>query len=141
MIATATQAIRPSTPVNEFSSRCSGDFVCLTADSIVAIRPIWVCMPVSVTTKVAVPRVTEVFWNTMFVRSPRATSAPSRAAGSFGMGALSPVSDASWVSSVADRSSLPSAGTRSPASTFTRSPGTNSVAGSWTSVPSLVTFA
>ena len=37
-------------------------------------------MPVAVTTTVAVPRVTDVFWNAMFERSPNATSALGRVA-------------------------------------------------------------
>jgi hypothetical protein len=44
-------------------------------------------------------------------------------------GALSPVDASSCTSSVADRTILPSAGTMSPASTCTRSPGTTSTAG------------
>ena len=72
MTATAPQAMMPSTLVSESSSRCSGDRVRVTEVSIVAIWPIWVCIPVAVTTIVAVPRVTEVFWNSMLVRSPSA---------------------------------------------------------------------
>ncbi len=49
-----------------------------------AMRPIWVAWPVAVTTNVAVPRVTCVFWNTMFVRSPSATSRPRERAGVLG---------------------------------------------------------
>ena len=61
-------------------------------------------MPVAVTTIVAVPRVTAVFWNSMLDRSPTATSALRRAhAASLATGALSPVSAASCVSSVAER--------------------------------------
>ena len=45
------------------------------------------------------------------------------------IGALSPVSAASWASRVADRTIRPSAGTMSPASSWTMSPGTTSVAG------------
>ena len=44
------------------------------------MRPICVDWPVPVTTNVAVPRVTCVFWNTRFVRSPRATSPPANVA-------------------------------------------------------------
>ena len=76
MNATAVQAMIPRTLVRESSSFCSGDRVRVTEVSIVAIWPIWVCIPVAVTTIDAVPRVTEVFWNSMFDRSPRATSAP-----------------------------------------------------------------
>ena len=42
MIATAPHAIQPSTPVSESSSRCSGDLAGFTAESIDAMRPIWV---------------------------------------------------------------------------------------------------
>ena len=48
----------------------------VTEVSIVAIWPICVCIPVAVATIDAVPRVTDVFWNNMFDRSPSATSAP-----------------------------------------------------------------
>ena len=116
MNATAVQAMMPSTLVSESSSFCSGDRVRVTEVSIVAIWPIWVSMPVAVTTIAAVPRVTEVFWNSMFVRSPSATSPPGRTAASLATGALSPVSAASCVSSVAERTIRPSAGTMSPAS-------------------------
>ena len=141
MTATAPHAMMPSTLVSVSSSRCSGDRVRVTDVSIVAIWPIWVCIPVAVTTTVAVPRVTEVFWKSMFVRSPRATSAEASTPASFGMGALSPVSAASWASRVAERRMRPSAGTTSPASSCTTSPGTTSVAGTRTSAPSRTTRA
>ena len=60
-------------------------------------------MPVAVTTIDAVPRVTDVFWNSMFDRSPSATSGPGSTPASLPTGALSPVSAASCVSSVAER--------------------------------------
>jgi len=88
----------------------------------------------------AVPRVTDVFWNSMFVRSPMPTSADGRTAASFAMGALSPVRAASCVSSVAERTSRPSAGTMSPASRRTTSPGTRSTAGTSTSERSRTTL-
>ena len=50
MTATAPHAMMPSTLVSESSSRCSGDRVRVTEVSIVAIWPIWVSMPVAVTT-------------------------------------------------------------------------------------------
>ena len=65
----------------------------------------------------------------MLVRSPSPTSADPSAPASLAIGALSPVSAASCASSVADRTIRPSAGTMSPASTWTMSPGTTSVAG------------
>ena len=92
-------------------------------------------MPVAVTTIAPVPRVTDVFWKSMSVRSPSATSSAGSAAASLATGALSPVSAASWVSSVAERMIRPSAGTMSPASTSTMSPGTTSRAGTCTTLP------
>ena len=80
MNATAPQAMIPSTLVSEPSSFCSGDRVRVTEVSIVAICPISVSMPVAVTTIAAVPLVTAVFWNSMFERSPSATSAPGERA-------------------------------------------------------------
>ena len=95
MINTARKAISPKTLVMPSSSRCSGDWDRLVAVTIPAIRPISVALPVPVTTTVAVPRVTCVFWNTRLVRSPRATSPSANVPESLGTGALSPVSAAS----------------------------------------------
>ena len=80
MMATAVQAITPSTFVSESSSFWSGDRVRVTEVSIVAICPIWVSMAVAVTTIAAVPRVTDVFWNSMLERSPTPTSPPANVA-------------------------------------------------------------
>ena len=135
MKATALHAMIPRTFVSESSSRCSGDRTRDTDVSIVAIRPISVSMPVAVTTIAPVPRVTEVFWNSMLVRSPSTTSGVGSTAASLATGALSPVSAASWVSSVAERMIRPSAGTMSPASTSTMSPTTTSRAGTCTMCP------
>jgi hypothetical protein len=117
MMATAPQAMIPNTFVSESSSFCSGDLVRVTELSMVAICPICVPAPVAVTTIVPVPLVTEVFWKSMFVRSPSVTSEETNVMVSLAIGALSPVSAASWASSVADRTIRPSAGTMSPAST------------------------
>src|SRR5262245_17305957 len=141
MKATAPHAMSPSTLVSCPSSCWSGDRVRLTVVSIVAIWPIWVPIPVAVTTTEAVPRVTAVFWNTMLDRSPIATSLPPSAAGPFGTGALSPVSAGSCVSRVAAWTMRPSAGTMSPASSWTMSPATTPVAGTSASVPSRTTLA
>ena len=141
MNATAVHAMIPRTLVSESSSFCSGDRVRVTEVSIVAIWPIWVCIAVAVTTIAAVPRVTEVFWNSMLVRSPRATSVPASAPALLATGALSPVSAASCVSRVADRMMRPSAGTRSPASRSTMSPGTRSTAGTSATSRSRTTLA
>ena len=93
-----------------------------------AILPISVPAPVPVTTNVAVPRVTDVFWNSMFVRSPNAASGSCSARASFATGALSPVKALSATSRAAEVTMRPSAGMRSPASTMTMSPGTRSSA-------------
>ena len=58
-----------------------------------------------------------------------------------GCGALSPVRAASWVSRLAARIRRPSAATMSPDSTASRSPGTTSMAGIATRVPSRITRA
>ena len=77
----------------------------------------------------------------MPVRSPSGVAASATGSVSFATGRLSPVSADSATSSVAARSSLPSAGTMSPASMETTSPGTSSRAGISVSCPSLVTLA
>ena len=118
MNATAAQAMIARIFVSESSSFCSGERVRVTEVSIVAIWPISVSIPVAVTTTAAVPRVTAVFWKTMFERSPSPTSLPARTPASLATGALSPVSAASCVSSVAERTTRPSAGTMSPASSW-----------------------
>ena len=127
MTATAAQARMPKSLVRLSSSRCSGDFVRLVAVTIVAMWPICVDWPVATTTMVAEPRVTWVFWKTRFVRSPSAVSPSGSVVASLAIGALSPVSEASWTSSDADVMMRASAGTRSPASINTRSPGTSPV--------------
>ena len=99
--ATASHAIVPNTLVMPSSSRCSGERVRLVAVTMPAIWPIWVSWPVAVTTNVAAPLVTCVFWNTMSVRSPSATSPAGRVSLFLATGALSPVSAASCTSRVA----------------------------------------
>ncbi len=141
MNATAAHAMMPSTLVRVSSSFCSGDRVRVTEVSMVAICPIWVAIPVPVTSMDAVPLVTDVFWNNMFARSPSGISPAARTALSLLTGALSPVSAASCASNVADRTIRPSAGTMSPASSWTRSPGTTSTAGTRASTPPRTTFA
>ena len=125
--ATARKAISPNTLVMPSSSRCNGERDRLVAVTMPAIWPICVAWPVAVTTIAAEPRVTWVFWNTRFVRSPSGTSPSGRAIRSLAIGALSPVSAASCTSSVAEEKILPSAGTTSPASSSTTSPGTSLV--------------
>ncbi len=136
MSATADHAIAPSTLVSASSSRCSGDLVFSTEVSSVAMCPICVDIPVDVSRSVPVPRVTAVFWNAMLSRSPSPTSASASGSVALPIGALSPVSAASCVSIVAVRTSRPSAGTMSPASSRTTSPGTRSCAGTRETAPS-----
>ena len=71
----------------------------------------------------------------MSVRSPSGASSCVTVSMPFGTGMLSPVSADSATSSVAAFSSRPSAGTTSPASIETTSPGTSCSAGIWTSSP------
>jgi len=87
-----------------------------------------------------VPRVTAVFWNAMLSRSPSGTSSSASGSVALPIGALSPVSAASCVSIVAVRTRRPSAGTMSPASSSTTSPGTSWLAGICTSTPSRTTL-
>ena len=87
--------------------------------------PTSVAIPVAVTTNSPVPRVTEVFMYTMPVRSPSGVPASPTGAVPFATGRLSPVSSDSATSSIATCTSLPSAGTMSPASIETTSPGTS----------------
>ena len=97
--------------------------------------PTSVAIPVEVTMKLPAPRVTFVFMKTMSVRSPRGVSSDPTASTPFETGRLSPVSAASAISSVAAERRRPSAGTRSPASIETTSPGTSCSAGICTSSP------
>ena len=135
MTATAAQARMPKSLVRPSSSRCSGDFVRFVAVTMSAMWPIWVDAPVATTTTVAEPRVTWVFWKTRFVRSPSAVSPSGSVVASLAIGALSPVSDASWTSNDAEVTMRASAGTRSPASISTTSPGTRPVESTSSTLP------
>ena len=77
----------------------------------------------------------------MSVRSPSGVSPPARVSTDFDTGRLSPVSADSATSSVAARKSQPSAGTTSPASIRTTSPGTSCSAGTCVSFASRRTRA
>src|ERR1700754_1082131 len=72
----------------------------------------------------------------MSERSPSGASAPPTASTPLLTGRLSPVSAASAISSVAADGTRPSAGTTSPASISTTSPGTSCSAGNCASLPS-----
>ena len=86
--------------------------------------PTSVAIPVVVTSTVPAPRVTWQFMNAMSIRSPSAASAAT-ASTCLGVGTLSPVSADSSISRVAAVRMRASAGTRSPASMLTMSPGTS----------------
>ena len=77
----------------------------------------------------------------MSTRSPSGTSLPGTGSTRLATGVLSPVSPASSISSVAATRTRPSAGTLSPASKLTTSPGTRSSAGTSTIWPSRLTAA
>ncbi len=102
--------------------------------------PTSVSIPVFVTSSEPAPRVTWVFMNARSIRSPSAESAATCST-CFGTGRLSPVSADSSISSVAAVRSRPSAGTRSPASMLTTSPGTSCSIGNEASDPSRRTLA
>ena len=94
------------------SSRCCRGVGSLSSlSSMVAISPIWVCMPVPTTTPRPRPRVTSVPMKAVFSRSPRGMSASSRARAVFSTGRLSPVSAASSMRRLIDSISRTSAGT------------------------------
>ena len=97
-------------------------------------------IPVAVTTTSPRPRVTTVFMWTMPVRSARGASAGA-AAVVFATGLDSPVSADSSTSSEWATTMRPSAGTRSPASTSTTSPGTSPGAATSVATPSRRTRA
>ncbi len=102
--------------------------------------PTSVAIPVVVTRMVPAPRVTWQFMKAMSTRSPRAASAAT-ASTCLGVGMDSPVSADSSISRVAAERMRASAGTRSPASMFTMSPGTSSSMGISASSPLRRTLA
>ena len=85
-------------------------------------------MPVATTSATAVPAATAVPMNTKSERSASGAPAGDRPP-DFSTGALSPVSDASFVDSAKVSSRRASAGTRSPASRRITSPAT--IADAW----------
>src|SRR6516164_5097755 len=137
----ATPAIHKICWVSLSSCRVSGVLAACSSCSIPEMWPTSVAIPVAVTTNSPAPLVTLVFMYTMSVRSPSGVSAPSTVSVPFDTGRLSPVSADSATSSVAAFSSLPSAGTMSPASMATTSPGTSCPAGISASAPSRRTLA
>ena len=126
--------------VSALSWRVSGVTSSFVTCSMPLMWPTSVDIPVLITRIVPAPRVTWVFMNARSTRSPRAASAAT-ASTCLGTGTLSPVRADSSISSVAAVRIRPSAGTRSPASMFTMSPGTSSSIASSTSAPSRRIFA
>ena len=133
--SSATPAMTRIWLVSFSSWTVSGVFSSLETWSMPLMWPTSVCMPVAVATIVPAPRVTWAFMNAMSTLSPSAASAATVST-CLGTGTLSPVRADSSISRVAARMIRPSAGTRSPASTLTMSPGTISSMGiSWSSPP------
>ena len=124
-------------------------FICLVsgvssfavADSMCAIFPTSVPLPVPVTTTTALPCVTGVCMKAIFDCSPGPTSPPGRVAASFAAGTLSPVKADSSICRALDGTIRPSAGTSSPAAISTTSPATSSSAAISASAPSRRTRA
>ena len=110
--------------VSASSCLVSGVFSMPVDWSMPLMWPTSVAIPVVVTRIVPAPRVTWQFMNAMSIRSPSAASAAT-ASTCLGEGTLSPVSADSSISRVAADRIRASAGTRSPASMFTMSPGTS----------------
>ena len=137
----ATPAIHRICWVSLSSWRVRGVLTACSACSIPEMWPTSVAIPVAVTTNSPEPRVTLVFMYTMSERSPSGVPAPSTGSVPLATGRLSPVSADSAISIVAARSSRPSAGTMSPASIETMSPGTSCSAGISCSCPSRIALA
>ena len=117
------------------SWRCKGVFSVGVDARRPAIRPISVRMPVFVTRISPRPRVTVVFMNACEWRSPIGASGLTGSV-FFSLGWLSPVSADSSTSRLLAKKISPSAGSRSPASTRTTSPGTMLSVGTIMTVPS-----
>ena len=124
MIVTTMAAISTSLCASPSICFCSGVAPVSACANMVASRPISVCMPVPVTSSSARPRVTPVFMNAMLMRSPSAAAGGATKAASLPTACDSPVSADSSISTLCAASRRPSAGTRSPASSSTTSPGT-----------------
>ncbi|CAB4815822.1 unannotated protein [freshwater metagenome] len=135
MASLATLLARP------WSCFCNGVSPGSVSLSNVASRPIWVSIPVPVATNSPRPRVIALFMNTMPLRSPSGTDSSVGPPTALTTGVLSPVRADSAASRFAVEISRPSAGTRSPASSSTMSPGTTSRDSTYSSEPSRRTRA
>ena len=107
---------------------CNGVALVSACASTSARRPISVPMPVPVTSSSARPRVTPVFMYAMLRRSPCGAASAATKAASLPTVCDSPVRADSSTSTLCAASRRPSAGTRSPASSSTTSPGTIALA-------------
>src|SRR5690625_913346 len=132
--------VMPSTLEICAISRSSGVGSCVVSASICAMAPIWVSIPVAVTTAEPTPSATAVPWCTMFRRSPSGTGRGSTA-GPLPTARLSPVSEASCTFSLLALSTRASAPTASPSLSRRMSPRTSSAAGTVCSRPSRSTVA
>ena len=121
--------------VSRLSSLVRGDSSWAVAASMPEILPSSVPAPVAVTITVALPCVTGVFMNAMFVCSPGPSWSPDSVSASLAAGTLSPVSADSSICSALASTMRPSAGTWSPAEMSTTSPTTSSSAGICASRP------
>jgi len=143
--ANITTMVRPAAAaiqrVRVLSSLVSGDCSWAVADSIPEIFPSSVSAPVPVTITVALPWVTGVFMNAMFVWSPGPSWSPDSAAASLAAGVLSPVRADSSICRALAATMRPSAGTWSPAAMSTTSPATSCSAGISASWPFRRTLA
>ena len=143
--ANITIIVRPAAltiqSVSVFICLVSGVSSLAVAESMCAIFPTSVSLPVPVTITTPLPCVTGVCMNAMFDCSPGPISLPERISASLAAGTLSPVSaDSSICSALAD-TIRPSAGTSSPAAIRTTSPATSCSAGISASAPSRRTRA
>ena len=143
--ANITIIVRPAAPtiqrVSVFICLVSGVSSLAVAESMCAILPTSVSLPVDVTITTALPCVTGVCMKAMFDCSPGPISASDSVAASFAAGTLSPVNADSSICSALDETIRPSAGTSSPAAISTTSPVTSCSAGISASAPSRRTRA
>ena len=141
IIVQAARATMPRYLPSWASFCCKGVWVSLSPSSRPAILPISVCIPVPVTTAVAVPYVTLHPENTILLRSPTPAFSSTTASASFSDGTDSPVKADSSLLRLTLFSSRASAGIKSPASRWIMSPGTSWEASMIFSSPSRRTLA
>ena len=139
MVTTTTTAIattaRPSVRPTRATSFSRGVGSSTVASSNAAIRPIWVFIPVAVTTARPVPCATAVPLKTMSNWSANGTEWGSITM-ALSTASLSPVSAASCTHSVAASIRRASAPTASPSASMITSPHTSSALGTRCSLPS-----